>query len=41
MEHRDPLTCKQLILTHMSEGMLARVPDLDVSAARDGLSVVL
>ena len=41
MEHRDQLTCKQLILTHMSEEMLFRVPDLDVAAAQDGLSVVL
>ncbi len=41
VEHRDQLTCKQLILTHMSEEMLARAADLDLPTAEDGLAVVL
>jgi ribonuclease BN (tRNA processing enzyme) len=37
--HRAALSCRRLILTHMSEDMLARLPDLDVEAARDGLTL--
>lgn len=37
--NRDRLTCKQLILTHMGEEMLARSRTLPVSSAYDGLVV--
>ena len=36
--HRARLGCRRLIVTHMSEEMLARVEGLDVVAARDGLA---
>jgi ribonuclease BN (tRNA processing enzyme) len=36
--HRARLGCRRLIVTHMSEEMLARVESLDVEAARDGLA---
>jgi ribonuclease BN (tRNA processing enzyme) len=35
---RARLGCRRLIVTHMSEEMLARVESLDVEAARDGLA---
>jgi len=37
--HRAALDCRRLIVTHMSEDMLARLPGLDVEAARDGLTL--
>jgi len=37
--HRAALGCRRLIVTHMSDDMLARVPGLDVEAARDGLTL--
>jgi len=37
--HRVALDCRRLVVTHMGEDMLARVPDLDVEAARDGLTL--
>ena len=37
--HRAALACRRLIVTHMSEDMLARLAGLDVEAARDGLTV--
>jgi len=36
---RDMLECRRLILTHMSEDMLAHVGELGVAAAADGLLV--
>jgi ribonuclease BN (tRNA processing enzyme) len=39
MEHRDQLTCRRLILTHMSDDMLDRVTELDVEVAVDGESI--
>jgi ribonuclease BN (tRNA processing enzyme) len=36
---RAQLTCKRLIVTHMGEDMLARVDEIDVEAAADGLNV--
>ena len=36
---RDMLECRRLILTHMSEDMLAHVGELGVEAAADGLLV--
>lgn len=37
--HRDRLECKQLILTHMGEEMLARRDSLPIATADDGLVV--
>ncbi|ADJ14029.1 MBL fold metallo-hydrolase [Halalkalicoccus jeotgali] len=34
--HRDELDCERLVITHMGEDMLSRLPDLDVEYARDG-----
>ncbi len=41
MQHRARLDCKRLILTHMGPDMLARVGELPVEAAHDGLEVTL
>ena len=40
-EHRGRLGCRRLILTHMSEEMLARLPLADAEWAEDGRRVVL
>jgi ribonuclease BN (tRNA processing enzyme) len=40
-EHLPRLGCKRLVLTHMSEDMLARLPGLDLEAAEDGKRIVL
>lgn len=40
-EHRGRLTCRRLLLTHMSEEMLARRGELDVETAEDGRVVEL
>jgi ribonuclease BN (tRNA processing enzyme) len=37
--HRAALDCRRLVVTHMSEDMLGRLPDLDVEAAHDGLTL--
>jgi ribonuclease BN (tRNA processing enzyme) len=39
--HRAELDCKRLIVTHMSDDMLARVSSLDIECASDGKSVRL
>jgi ribonuclease BN (tRNA processing enzyme) len=39
--HRADLDCKRLIVTHMGPDMLARVAELPVEAAHDGLEVAL
>jgi ribonuclease BN (tRNA processing enzyme) len=36
MSHREQLTCKRLVVTHMSADMLARAGELDAEAAEDG-----
>jgi ribonuclease BN (tRNA processing enzyme) len=41
MEHRHRLECRRLILTHMSEDMLGRLPLDGVECAEDGLTVTL
>jgi len=41
MEHRHRLECRRLILTHMSEDMLRRLPLDGVECAEDGLMVTL
>jgi ribonuclease BN (tRNA processing enzyme) len=39
--HRGELRCKRLVLTHMNNEMLARLPGLDVEAAEDGYEILL
>ncbi|MBV9423704.1 MAG: MBL fold metallo-hydrolase [Solirubrobacterales bacterium] len=34
--HRNELTCRRLVITHMQDDMLARVGEADVEAASDG-----
>lgn len=41
MENRSRMTCKRIIVTHMNEDMLSRVPEIELEAAEDGLTVVL
>ena len=41
MQHRAELDCKRLVVTHMGPEMLARVSELPVEAAHDGLEIVL
>ncbi|MGD8894314.1 MAG: MBL fold metallo-hydrolase [Desulfobacterales bacterium] len=41
MLHRSELNCKRLILTHMSEDMLGRLPGIDTEWAEDGKRVLL
>jgi ribonuclease BN (tRNA processing enzyme) len=36
MEHRSELECERIVITHMSEGMLGRVADIELEAASDG-----
>jgi len=36
LKQRDRLTCRRLVLTHMSEDMLSRATDLDAECAEDG-----
>jgi ribonuclease BN (tRNA processing enzyme) len=41
MEHRARLSCRRLILTHMSADMLARLPEVETEYAEDGTCLVL
>lgn len=43
LTHRDRLTCKRMVLTHMSEDMLSRLESLDpeTETAHDGMVVTL
>lgn len=41
MEHVSQLTCKRLILTHLSEDMLSRVSEIEHETTEDGKTVVL
>lgn len=40
-EHRAQLSCRRLVLTHMSEDMLAHRGEIDVETAEDGRTIVL
>jgi ribonuclease BN (tRNA processing enzyme) len=40
-QHRPALACRRLLLTHMGDEMLARVPELGLDAADDGLVLSL
>jgi len=39
--HRDQLTCRRLVLTHMSADMLAHVEAIDAEPAHDGMVITL
>jgi phosphoribosyl 1,2-cyclic phosphodiesterase len=41
MENRPRMTCKRLILTHMSNDMLSRLSEIDAETAEDGKTVIL
>ncbi|MGO9312467.1 MAG: MBL fold metallo-hydrolase [Syntrophobacteraceae bacterium] len=41
MEHKARLGCRRLILTHMSEDILARLAEVEPEYARDGLRILL
>ena len=41
MANRSRMTCKRIIVTHMNEDMLSRVPDIELGAAEDGMVVLL
>jgi len=40
-EHRARLDCRRVILTHMSQDMLARLGDVEIEAAEDGQIISL
>ncbi len=39
--NRTRLTCRRLIVTHMSQDMLDHLPAVDVETAHDGLTLTL
>jgi len=41
MEHRPRLTCKRVILTHMSDDVLSRAAEVELPTAQDGLQITL
>ena len=41
MQHRARLTCKRILLTHMSEDVLARAHEVELPMAEDGLQLIL
>ncbi len=41
MEHYPRLTCKRIMLTHMSEDVLSRASEVELPMAEDGLTVAL
>ena len=41
MEHRERLTCKRVILTHMSDDVLSRADEVELTMAEDGLQMTL
>ena len=41
MEQKKRLDCRRLVLYHMSEDMLQKLPGLDVESAEDGKSIIL
>lgn len=41
LEHRPELSCKRIILTHLSEKMLSRAAEVELPMAEDGMTVVL
>ena len=41
MAHRDELGCKRLIITHLGDDLLARLGEVELEVAYDGLEVLL
>jgi ribonuclease BN (tRNA processing enzyme) len=41
LAHRAQLGCRRLIVTHMSDDILARLPELEVEHADDGTCITL
>src|SRR5262245_31734493 len=41
LQHRARLECRRLVLTHMGEDMLRRLPGLGIEAAEDGKELVV
>lgn len=41
LEHLPELSCKRIILTHMSKKMLSRAAEVELPMAEDGMSVLL
>lgn len=41
MDHRQQLTCKRIVLTHMSDLMLSRLHEVELPTSEDGKTVVL
>jgi ribonuclease BN (tRNA processing enzyme) len=41
MQHRARLTCKRIVLTHMSEDVLSRAGEIELPMAEDGLRLTL
>ncbi len=41
MEHRPRMTCKRIILTHLSDDVLSRLPEVELPTAADGLRIAL
>jgi ribonuclease BN (tRNA processing enzyme) len=39
--HRTELSCRRMVLTHMSADMLQRLSEIDVEVAEDGLELVV
>ena len=39
--HRAELECERIVLTHMSEAMLARAGEIELEAAADGMAIEL
>jgi phosphoribosyl 1,2-cyclic phosphodiesterase len=40
-ENRSQLACERIVITHMSEEMLAHLDDADLDAAADGAVITL
>lgn len=41
LEHRPRMTCKQIVLTHMSDDVLSRASEVELPMAEDGMRVAL
>ncbi|MGB5696929.1 MAG: MBL fold metallo-hydrolase [Polyangiales bacterium] len=41
MQHHSRLTCKRIVLTHMSDDMLSRASEVELQTAEDNMTVVL
>jgi phosphoribosyl 1,2-cyclic phosphodiesterase len=41
VRHRDALECERIVLTHMSEEMLARLDQVEFETAADGTTLRL